>query len=225
MMKSSKMRAWHLIVLVSGIATLAHAKLTLTGVTIYGATNSRGAFNGSYDYWDTRGGNQGFNVYLFTGSMKSPNFLNTGDTDETLDPEVELSPGTNTVQFAVDFQDSDPSTPFLGINLYFNEDDVTNRISAVVPNGGSCNFSVVGRTVSTYGEYGQTPGSGTLSCTAGGLTATLSALCTSSDTPNLVGGTDPTPSSDRNFVGSFTLKITRRQNSGEQSQSRQPLTH
>lgn len=203
------MRAWLLLFLALSIAAGAHAKLTLTGVTIYGATDSRGSFNGAYDYWDTRGGNQGFNVYLFTGSPKSPDFLNSGDTDETLDPEVALSPGTNTIQFAVDIQDIDPGTPFLGINLYFNEDGVTNRISAVVPNGGSCNFSVVGQTISTYGQYGPTPGAGTLSYTAGGLTATLSGFCSSSAKPKLVSGTDATPSSDQNLIGSFTLTVTK----------------
>ncbi|HEV2319485.1 MAG TPA: hypothetical protein VGV18_07030, partial [Verrucomicrobiae bacterium] len=157
-MKRTRLHALGLVVLASGIAASARAKPTLTGVTVYGATNSAGTFNGSFDYWDTRGGNDGFNVYLFTGSTNSPNFLNVGDTDETLDPEVKLTLGTHTIQFAVDFQDSDPATPFLGINLYFNEDNVTNRISAVVPNGGSCNFSVVRSSVSTYGEYGRTPG-------------------------------------------------------------------
>lgn len=207
--KAPKLRARSLIFLLSGMATAACAKLTLTGVTIYGATDSRGTFNGSYDYWDTRGENQGFNVYLFTGDTKSPNFLNTGDTDETLDPEVTLSPGTNTIQFAVDFQDTDPRTPCIGINLYFDEDDVTNRISAVVPNGGSCSFSVVSQSVSTYGEYGRTAGSGALSYTAGGMTATLSDFCTSSATPKLVSGTDNTPGPDQNIIGSFTLTITR----------------
>jgi hypothetical protein len=206
--KPTRLRAWGLAFLAAGIAAAAHAKLTLTGVTIYGATDPGGNFNGAYDYWDTRGGNDGFNVYLFTGSTNSPNFLNVGDTDETLDPDVNLTPGTHTIQFAVDFQDSDPATPYLGINLYFDEDDVTNRISAVVPNGGSGNFSVVSPGVSTYGEYGRTPGSGTLSFTAEGFTATLSSFCTFSATPKLVSGTDNTPGSDQDFIGSFTLTIT-----------------
>lgn len=198
-----------LMPLASGLAATAHAKLVFTGVTIYGATDSRGTFNGSYDYWDTRGENQGFNVYLFTGSTNSPDFLNMGDTDETLDPEVELKPGTNTIHFAVDIQDTDPATPYLGINLYFNEDLVTNQITAVVRNGGSCDFSVVRETVSTYGQYGRTAGSGTLSYTVGDLTATLSAFCTSAATPKLVSATDNTPGPDQNIVGSFTLTITR----------------
>ena len=187
----------------------ANAKLMFTGATIYGATDSRGTFNGYYDYWDTRGENQGYNVYLFTGSTKSPNFLNMGDSDETLDPEVQLKPGTNTIHFAVDIQDSDPSTPYVGINLYFNEDLVTNQITAVVRNGGTCDFCVVETNISTYGQYGRTPGSGTLSYKAGGLTATLSDFCTSAATPKLVSATDNTPGTDQNIVGSFKLTITR----------------
>jgi hypothetical protein len=95
--------------LLLGITSAAYAKLTLTGVTVYGATDSRGSFMGSYNYWDTRGQNEGYNVFLFTGSTKSPNFLNTGDTDETLDPEVNLVPGKTTIEFAVDIQDTDPA--------------------------------------------------------------------------------------------------------------------
>ncbi|HEV2455315.1 MAG TPA: hypothetical protein VGY98_13710 [Verrucomicrobiae bacterium] len=195
--------------LLLGITSAAYAKLTLTGVTVYGATDSRGSFMGSYNYWDTRGQNEGYNVFLFTGSTKSPNFLNTGDTDETLDPEVNLVPGKTTIEFAVDIQDTDPGSPFIGINLYFNEDDVTNRISAVVPNGGFCNFSVVGQTISTYGQYGRTPGAGTLTYTVGDLTVTLTGFCTSAATPNLVTGTDNSPGSDKNIVGSFTLMVTK----------------
>jgi hypothetical protein len=86
---------------------------------------------------------------------------------------------------------------------------VTNRISAVVRNGGDCNFSVVGRNISTYGQYGSTPGSGSLSFTAGGLTATLSGFCTFSATPKLVSGIDNTPGPDQDYIGCFTLTITR----------------
>lgn len=206
--KSANFCVLCLVVLALGVASAARA-LTLTGVTIYGATDSRGTFNGAYDYWDTRGGNQGFNVYLFMGSTNAPDFLNSGDSNDSLDPDLQLAPGTNTVQFAVDYQDSDPSTPYLGINLYFNGNLATNRISAVVPNGGLGDFSVVSDKTTTYGEYGKTPGAGTLSYTKGDLTVTLSAFCISQDTPKLVSGTDASPGPDSNFIGSFTLTVTR----------------
>ena len=142
---------------------------------MYGATDTSGGWNGSYDYWDTVGANFAFNVYLFTGSTKSPAWLNGGNTDASLNPALLLSPGAYVIQFACDFHGWDPGTPCLGMNLYFNNDSVTNHISAVVPNAGSCNFSVVSDTTTTYGEGKATPGSGSLSYTFGGLTATLRA--------------------------------------------------
>jgi hypothetical protein len=188
---------------------VAQTNLTLTGVTMYGATDHAGTWNGSYDFWDTVGGNQGWNVYLFTGSTNAPNFLNSGDDDDSLNPKLVLKPGKKTIQYAIDFQDSDPSTSYLGINLYFNKDGNTNRISAVVPVGGSDKFTVVSNTVSTYGEQGQISGSGSLDYTAGGWKVALTDFRTSSSTPKLVSGTDNSPGSDSDYIGSFTLTVTR----------------
>jgi hypothetical protein len=197
-----------LFVVAASLVATAHAKLMLTGVSMFGATNAEGAFNGSYDFWDTIGGDSAYNVYLFTGPTNSPNFLNSGDSDDSLNPRIDLTPGTHTYQFAIDSVDSDPPTPYLGINLFFDNDSTSNRITAVVGNGGSCNFSVVDQNTPTYGENGETSGSGSLSYTSGELTVTLTAFCISKATPVLVSGTDATPGSDSDFTGSFTLTVT-----------------
>ncbi|HEX3624026.1 MAG TPA: hypothetical protein VH280_01235 [Verrucomicrobiae bacterium] len=196
------------VLLIAPGILVAQTNLTLTGVSMFGATGPAGNWNGSYDFWDTVGGNQGWNVYLFTGSTNAPSFLNSGDDNDSLNPKLVLKPGTNTIHYAIDFQDSDPSTSCLGINLYFNNDRDTNRISAVVPVGGSDKFTVVSNTVSTYGQDNPIPGSGSLSYTAGGWKATLTDFRTSSDTPKLVSGTDTSPGSDSDYIGSFTLTVT-----------------
>lgn len=205
---SNNLRLLCAAIVALGFVTAARADLTLTGVTMFGATDAAGDWNGSYDYWDTQGGNQAYNVYLFTGPLSAPNFLNSGDTDDSLNPRIKLTPGTNVYEFAIDVVGTDPSTPYLGINLYFNNNMDTNEITAVVPNGGSCNFSVVKPAATTYGEGGETAGSGALSFTSGGLTATLTSFCTSPGTPTLVSGDDNSPGSDTDFIGHFTLTVT-----------------
>ena len=197
-----------LLIAAASFVFAAHAQLTFTGITMYGATNSSGAWNGWYDYWDTVGGNFGFNVYLFTGSTNSPVFLNNGDSSATLNPNLALSPGTYVIQYACDFHGWDPSTPYLGVNFYFNNDFTDNRISAVVPNNGSDNFAVIGNATMTYGEGNATLGSGSLSYTSGNVTVTLSDFNTSASMPNLVSGYNNTPGSESDFVGSFTLTVT-----------------
>lgn len=200
------MKTLMLAVAMFGFAIAARAELTLTGVSMFGATDAKGTWNGSYDYWDTMGDDQAYNVYLFTGSVGAPHFLNSGNSDDMLNPHIKLAPGANTYQFAIDVLDSDPATPYVGINFYFDNNQDTNRITAVVTNGG-CNFTVVGPSVSTSGQGGEIAGSGTLSYTADGMTATLTGFCISTNTPNIVGGYDNTPGSDTDFVGHFTLTV------------------
>lgn len=191
-----------------GMAAAARADLTLSGVSMFGATDSSGNWNGSYDFWDTMGDDQAYNVYLFTGPISAPDFINSGNSDDSLNPRIKLAPGTNTFQFAIDVLEADPATPYLGINLYFNNNLDTNQISAVVANSGSCNFSMVGPAASTYGESGEIGGAGSLSYTAGGMTATLTSFCITTNTPNIVGGYDNSPGDDSDFTGHFTLTVT-----------------
>jgi hypothetical protein len=197
-----------LAVALTAVVVTARADLTLSGVSMFGATDAAGDWNGSYDYWDTLGDNQAYNVYLFSGPLSAPKFLNTGNSDDSLNPRIKLAPGTNTFQYAIDVLDSDPATPYVGINLYFNNNQDTNEITAVVANSGSCKFSVVKPAATTYGESGETAGSGSLSYTNGDMTVTLTSFCISTNTPNIVGGYDNSPGSDTDFIGHFTLTVT-----------------
>jgi hypothetical protein len=183
----------------------AKAQPTLTGLTIYGADPS-----GTPDwinYWNTRGPDYVSNVYLFTGSTNSPTFLNTGNDDASLNPNLPLPLGTHVFQFVGDTA----VTNHLGLNLYFNNDFTNNRITAVVPIDGSANFTVVPKTVAnTVGlPYDPRQSSGSLSFVQGGYEVTLSAFSVSPP-PNidLVSYNSTSPGHLLDTIGSLTLTVT-----------------
>src|SRR5207247_2508822 len=136
---------------------------TLSGVALY-IGNSEGICSGSCARWNTAADDgKVYNVYLFTGLVSSPFFLNSGNTDTSLDPNLALPLGIHVLQFA------GSSTPdgYLGLNLYFDHVVNSNRITAVVPIDGSHNFSAVPEGADTIGQGGVQPSSGTLSCRIG----------------------------------------------------------
>src|SRR3712207_5328650 len=106
----------------------ARAQFFLTGSTMY-AADATGAWTGGF--WNTQGPDWAFNMYLFTAPTASPTFLNSGNTNATLNPNYLLTPGTHVINFAGE----SPQGSFLGINLYFNN-EATNRITAYAPNNG-----------------------------------------------------------------------------------------
>jgi len=87
-------------------------------------------------------------------------------------PNLGLSSGDNTIFFAGE----NPPGNFLAVNLYFNGDLETNRITAVVATE-TTNFQVVSAGVNTFGLHGDQASSGSLQYTAGN-TVTLSDLRT-----------------------------------------------
>lgn len=186
----------------------ARAEMNLSGLTIYASTAKGTAKGGSY--WNTRGDDIVYNVYLFTGSAASPKFLNEGDTAKSLDPKFRLKPGTHVICFA---GESAPEGP-LGINLYFNGDLSHNRITAVATGDGSGNFSVVPASLGTVGQDGPVLSSGSLTFTADGLTVTLTDFQVSSSHPDLVGQSATGPSEREDITGSFTL-VVRKAKKGE----------
>ena len=102
--------------------------------------------------WNTRGGDNTYNIYMFTGTVASPSFLNSGNSDALLNPNLELVSGVYTVQFT---GETAPGGS-LGINLYFNNNP-SNRIAALVAIDGSSNFSVIPAGVPTFGLDGSQP--------------------------------------------------------------------
>ena len=105
-------------VVVAAIAMLlpavASAQMKLTGARMSGIGAN----------WNTVGNEGIYNVYLFTGAPRSPKFLNSGNTDASLNPKFNLAPGTYTFGFA---GDTKPCAA-LNLELCFNDDPQT-RIS------------------------------------------------------------------------------------------------
>jgi hypothetical protein len=184
--------------------TMHGAQLKLSGVAFYEG-NSDGA-TGARNYWNTRGPDYIWNCYLFTGPLDSPVFLNTGDSDSSLNPNLTLEPGTYQLGFAGELY----VNSYVGLNLYFNDDLTHNRITGVVAANGSTGFTSVATNVNTTdidGGYLQ-PGAGTLSFTSGGLTVTLTEFFIQPEPVNdLVTAFSNTPGGYLDTVGRFKLTV------------------
>ena len=202
-----KLTSKYLLIVLGAAAFIpctAPALPVLSGLTLY-TGSANGTFGGTFG-WNTREGtgSDAFNVYLFTGSLASPTFLNTGNTDASLNPNFSLSAGFHTFQFAGNLAPSGS----VGLNLYFDNNLTQNRITAVVPHDGSSSFSVVGSGISTYGLPNNPQlGSGSLSYTASGFTVTLTDFQASLSPADLVGNYATGPDGTLDTVGRFTLNI------------------
>jgi hypothetical protein len=189
------------------LARPASAQLRLTGLTLYNSA-ADGTFNGGF--WNTVGPDGAFNVYLFTGTTATPTFLNSGNTNATLTPNVLLNSGTNTINFAAATSPSE----FFGLNFYFNDANTTNRITAVVrntANGGG--FAQVASGIATYGlpSSGNVPSANSLSFTVGEQTVTLTGLTinnTNNSGADLVGAVNNAPDGGNDNVGTMTLTVS-----------------
>lgn len=177
------------------------AQISLTGVTLWmaDATGAKGV-----GYWDTVEGVYG-NVYLFTGTTGAPVFVNSGNTNASLNPNLALPPGSTQLQFAA----NSFGASFTGINLYFNGDLATPRISAFVANDGSTAFAVIANTTNTWGEQlADTPGSGALNYVTGGYQVTLAALSVPAPgAVNIVSNFSTGGADAYDTVGSMTLIV------------------
>jgi len=181
------------------LTSVCAAQMTLSGVALHTSDSSGSSTFGSA--WDTVTNNF-YNLYLFTGSISSPTFYNRGDSDATLNPNVSLSSGDNTIFFA----GQNPPGGFLAVNLYFNGDLETNRITAVVATG-TTNFQVVSAGVNTFGLHGDQASSGSLQYTAGNK-VTLTDFRTVSLTNDLVNSYDNVPNGVQDTIGRMTLTVT-----------------
>ena len=207
------------------------AQATLSGITIW-ESNASGAWLQT-SYWNTLGwegppeapaggdANTVSNAYLFTGTVGSPSFINSANSNSSLNPNQSLSAGTYT--FGIAGNNSAGTDTYVAINLYFDGNLGANRISAVVPKNGTSNFSVISAATTTFGETGNTgpgvTGAALLSYTSGGYTITLTDLSflPRGSSPNLVsmfsvgpggyaqaGDYDYSPDT----IGSMTLTVT-----------------
>jgi hypothetical protein len=190
----------------------------LTGMRMWWAVSDANTFAPNYDgtfsanfgqFWDTQWEGNAFNIYLATGTVDSPFFINSGNANVTLNPNLPLHVGSQTVLFSGEFN----FEGILGINLYF-DDSPTNRISAKVATDGTSNFSVIDSGVPTFGttligwDASPVPSAGTLSFISDGLEITLTDLHVVLPRVNLVGPIENVPADEHtDTTGSFTLTV------------------
>ena len=206
--------------LIAATAVPAFAQLTLSGMTMW-ESSAIGAWGGvGSNYYNTRGSEfdsgSVSNVYLFTGSTTTPVLLNSGDSDALLNPNYSLStPGSYTLWFVGNGHQTDT---YIGLNLYFDGNLNTDRISAVVPKDESHSFSFISGTTTTFGETVSTGpgvlGTGTLSYSNNGLVITLTdfSVLTSALSPDMVSayswGTGGSLAATNDTVGYMTLTVS-----------------
>jgi hypothetical protein len=183
-----------------GLAPVAKSQITLTGMTAWSAY-ANGDMAGYGEFDTVYAGGWRANVYLFTGSPAAPTFLNSGDTDTTLNPNLSLSGVTTTLGFAA----GAAGYNYIGINLFFDGSQ-TPGISAVVPVGNS-NFSVITGAVTTVGQGNNLLPSGSLSYSSAlGMVTLVGYSVAELAPPNSPGVQyDSTTGGGTNTVGSITL--------------------
>ena len=196
------------LILMSGTAI---AQMTLSGATMWVA-QADGSNDGVTGYGNTLGSASDggiFNVYVFTGSTASPVFLNSGNTNASLNPNLTLSAGPNVISFAL----QDPNAGavnYVGLNLYFDGDLANNRISVFVPYDGTSSFAVINSGLNTIGEgnYGfLQPGSGSLSWSANSFLMTVTDMTAGPATPNLVDAFDTEAVGSTDLFATLTLTV------------------
>jgi len=186
------------------IAAAAAGQPQLTGITQYAATSSGGIDNGWV--WNTYGGGGDgvWNLYV-TQSTPSAPFINSGDGAST-SINVPLPVGTYT--FSVVSAYPGPHRPYMALNLFFDGDGNTPRISVVAADNVAGGQPATGTGYNLYG--GATTNSGTLTWLDGVYTVTLSGYLYQDDTLSGINRVSPfaaTPDATNDFIGTFTLTV------------------
>jgi hypothetical protein len=156
--------------------------MRLTGARVFGV-GPDGKRDGSY--WNTIGNDGGHNVYLFSGTPRSPKFLNSGNTDDALNPKFNLSPGTYKFGF---LGGSKPCSTFI-LELSFNDDPQT-RISVAMPDKGA------GKLL------------GTTTFSTADSTVTLTAMRPLVENVDLISAYEIKPDGVTDIGSTFTLVVT-----------------
>mgnify|MGYP001544733186 FL=1 len=169
--KVSRILTSTILLLAVALPSIADAQVRLTDVVTFGA-DTAGTLLYQPDVWETRP-NGNFNNWL--QSLPDGTFLN-GPSDSQVQPNIKLSPGTNSFRF---YGSPGIDNPNFGINLFF-DGSATPSISAFgpmltnvaqvhsfSPNSGS----PTPQTVPVYNSG--IPGAGTLSFVSGNQLITL----------------------------------------------------
>jgi hypothetical protein len=177
------------------LAPLAANATTLTGAGLMGTD---GAGNTTQSYWNTLPGDGFFNLYLKDGV----GFINNGEGAGT-PISVNLSPGSYTFNI---FADPGAGANF-GLNLFFNSDANTPRISVFGPVDSASFGPNAGTARKLDGTL--TPGANTDTFVDGSTTVVLTGFNIAS--PVAVDQVSPfnnIPNGVADFTGSFSLRVT-----------------
>ena len=178
------------------------AQLTLTGAIEFGTDN---AGNANGDFWNTLGGDFPYNLYVNLNGVP----INSGD-GALASINVPLAPGTYNFQI---FGNPGTNNPFHGLNLFFNGNNTNPGISVFAPtatNTGSPAFSANSNANTRALNNTSTPGSGSTSFTANGLTAAVTAYRWEASTvsnQDLISPYDRTLNGIADNLGSFTVIV------------------
>lgn len=191
----------HLLALLLTLATSQlSSAATLTGATLFSA-DSQGATQG--EVWNTLGGDIVFNLYLLNGSTP----LNTGNNGST---GVNIPLNTAGIyNFIFRAQPGLLNPSHFGLNLFFNGDNGTPGISALVTANGSVFAANSSALTHPLAGLPLVAGSNSLLFQDATTRVTLTALSESrsggnqvsafGNTPGMLGGND--------YTGGFTLTV------------------
>lgn len=173
---------------------------TITGATLFSATSGG---NTTAEVWNTLGGDLIFNLYLRDGGTA----INTGNGASASVNISLATPGTYVFGFRAQPALQNPN--HFGLNLFFNGDNSTPGISAVMTAGGS-SFGPNGAPLTHRLDGGLVSGANSLVFVDGPMSITLTALSQARTGGNTVGGYSSTPGiiSGNDYTGSFTLVVT-----------------
>jgi hypothetical protein len=184
-------------------ATKAPGRITITGMTVYGASSDGSAPTNLTYLSNTIGWffdqDLAGNVYLFRTPGNRRVFYNGGNTTSTLNPNAWLRPGRHRIHFVT----AGVLEGYIGVRLYF-DNSPDNHITAFIPTDGSSSLAAAPVGSPLDGR----PNSGSLSFSSGELTATLTDLRITRHF-DLGWGWYLEPDHEPDTIGSFTLTVTR----------------
>jgi hypothetical protein len=189
-----------------GHVTLSGLSLTLT------SSNGAGGYyvnpGGGVSYglvWNTRY-DRFHNIYVFTNFHGKPFFLNAGNSDISLNPNLRLAPGTHTIHFSA--APTMSTGHFGALRLYF-DNNPAQTITTFAAANDSPRFAAVPAGAATYDQFGgAASGSGSLFLSLNNLRVELIDFRVGTVGPALVEAGKARPDTEADTSGSFTLRVT-----------------
>ena len=171
---------------------------TLTGAALF---DVNAAGNAGTQFWNTLGGDAFRNLYLVEPPLNI--FVNSGNGPGA-SLNVPLTAGVNYV--FIYWAQPGTGTNF-GLNLFFNGDSSSPRISGLVP-GNSTSFTVNSSASTKRLDGTNVAAAGTAMFVDGGTSITLAAFTNFASLTDRVQDLDNSPGGGPDFTGFITLSVT-----------------